>query len=414
MSTATLRLAAASAELPRRKPHVCFVAPYAWPVLSGDRNLKVVGGAEMQQCILGRLLAANGYRVSMITFDFGQPQGVVIDGIEVHKTFRLDEGVPVLRFVHPRLTSMWRALRRVDAEVYYQRSAAMWTAVLAEFCRRHARRSIYAGASDRDFELGQEQIRYARDRWLYRRGLQRVDRIVVQNPYQLASCRKHHGRDAILIPSCYVLPPEVGTGRGDAVFWVGSMHPHKRPEMLLALAERMPRQRFVMIGGPSIGGEARQPGCFEAIRSRAIKLPNVEFTGFLPPAEVEKRFDEARLLVSTSLYEGMPNVFLQAWARGVPTVATVEVGASVNTVFGTVEEGAGRIERLLGDRELWSRASADSRDYFRRNHSPEEVLGRYAQLLEELASSAQPAGRLPARGWRGARSRSARSRRSTT
>ena len=385
MSTATLRLAAASADVPRRKPHVCFVAPYAWPVLSGDRHLKVVGGAEMQQCILGRLLAAHGYQVSMITFDFGQPQDAVVDGITVHKTFRLDEGVPVLRFLHPRLTSMWRALGRVNAEVYYQRSAAMWTAVVAEFCRRHGRASIYAGASDRDFELGNEQIRYARDRWLYRRGLQRVDRVVVQNPYQLASCRKHHGRDAILIPSCYV-PPAEAASRGDAVFWVASMHPHKRPEWLLEIAARMPAQRFVMIGGPSIGGEALQPGAFESIRSRAARLPNVEFTGFLPPAEVEKRFDEARLLVSTSLYEGMPNVFLQAWARGVPAVATVEVGAPVNTMFTTVEEGAERIGRLLADRELWGRASADSRDYFRRNHSPEEVLARYAQLLEELAS----------------------------
>ena len=385
MSTATLRLAAASADVPRRKPHVCFVAPYAWPVLSGDRNLKVVGGAEMQQCILGRLLAAHGYRVSMITFDFGQPQDAVVDGITVHKTFRLDEGVPVLRFLHPRLTSMWRALGRVNAEVYYQRSAAMWTAVVAEFCRRHGRASVYAGASDRDFETGNEQIRFARDRWLFRRGLQHVDRVVVQNPYQLATCRKNHGRDAILIPSCYVPPAQAGS-RGDAVFWVASMHPHKRPEWLLEIAARMPAQRFVMIGGPSIGGEALQPGAFESIRARAARLPNVEFTGFLPPAEVEKRFDEARLLVSTSLYEGMPNVFLQAWARGVPAVATVEVGAPVNTVFRTVEEGAARIARLLEDRELWSRASADSLNYFRRNHSPEEVLARYAQLLEELAS----------------------------
>src|SRR2546430_13279428 len=57
--------------------------------------------------------------------------------------------------------------------VYYQRSSAMWTGVIAEFCRRYAKRAIYAGASDRDFDIGQEQIVLARDRWLYRRGLAR-------------------------------------------------------------------------------------------------------------------------------------------------------------------------------------------------------------------------------------------------
>jgi|SRR5438105_5266784 len=385
MSTATLRVVPASAELPRRKPHVCFVAPYAWPVLSGDPNLKVVGGAEVQQCIVARLLAANGYRVSMMTFDYGQAHPAMVDGVRVYRTFRENAGIPVFRFLHPRLTTMWRVLEEVDAEVYYQRSSAVWTGVVAEFCRRHGKRSVYAGASDRDFEIGQEQITHARDKWLYRRGLARVDRIVVQNPYQLASCRRNHGREAVLIPSCYVLPPDAKPGKGSDVLWVGTIHGYKRPDWLLDIAARLPHRRFVIVGGPSVGGERGSAGYFEAIRDRAARLPNVEFTGFLPLGEVERRFDGARVLVSTSVYEGMPNVFLQAWARGVPTVATVDVGAPVNTVFADVEEGARRIERLFTDEALWARASVDSLEYFRRNHCAAEVLARYARLFAELA-----------------------------
>jgi glycosyltransferase involved in cell wall biosynthesis len=388
MSSAALRVVAPSAELPRVRPHVCFVAPYAWPVLARDPSIKVVGGAEVQQCVIGRLLAAHGYRVSMITFDFGQRDRTVIDGIEVFRSFRVDAGIRVLRFVHPRLTTMWRVLREVDAEIYYQRSAAMWTAVVARFCRGHGKRSIYAAASDSDFLPGQEQIRLGRDRWLFRHGLARVDRVVVQNPYQLASCRKHHARDATLVPSCYQLPEGArrASSANELVLWVGSLHHHKRPDWLLDIAERLPHRRFVLIGGPSVGGETVKPGFYDAMRRRAASLPNVEFTGFLPLAEVERRFDAARVLVNTSLYEGMPNVFLQAWARGVPTVATVDVGAPVNTVFGEVAEGAAKVERLLADAALWSRASDDSVDYYRRNHCVEEVLGRYARLFAELAA----------------------------
>lgn len=388
MSSAPLRVVAAHDELPGRKPHVCFVAPYAWPVLSADPALKVIGGAEVQQCILARLLAARGHRVSMVSFDFGQPDRAVRDGVQVHKAFAERAGIPVLRFLHPRLTTMWRVLREVDADIYYQRSAAMWTEVVAQFCRRHGKRSVYAGASDRDFEAGQEQIRYARDRWLFRRGVAHVDRVVVQNPYQLAACRKNHRRDAIVIPSCYQLPAGArrASPANELVLWAGSMHYYKRPDWLLEIAERLPHRRFVLVGGPSLGGEARRPGFYEAMRRRAGRVPNVEFTGFLPLAELERRFDAARVLVSTSVYEGMPNVFLQAWARGVPTVASIDVGAPVNTVFQDVAEGAARLERLLADEALWSRASADSVDYFRRNHSPEEVLGRYARLFAELAA----------------------------
>jgi len=54
-------------------------------------------------------------------------------------------------------------------------------------------------------------------------------------------------------------------------------------------------------------------------------------------------------------------------------------------VFNDVEEGAQRLERLLADEALWSRASADSLEFFQRNHSSEEVLARYARLFAELA-----------------------------
>src|SRR3954469_19262265 len=399
MPRATLRQVPLAAQEPvppratsaKRKAHICFVAPYAWPVLSRDPNIQVVGGAEVQQCILARLLAAGGYRVSMICFDYGQPSPTLVDGVTVYKSFRPDAGVPVLRFVHPRLTTMWKVLREVDADVYYQRSSAMWTGVIAEFCRRNGKRSIYAGASDRDFEIGQEQIVHARDKWLYRHGLARVDRIVAQNPYQIDSCRKNHQRQAVLIPSCYQLPPDAKSGKGlgaaDRVLWVGTIHGYKRPEMFLDIAERLPERRFVMVGGPSVGGERLKAGYFEEIRERAARLPNVEFTGFLPLAQVEPWFDRARVLVSTSVYEGMPNTFMQAWARGIPTVASVDVGAPVHRVFADTAGGAAEIEALFGDESRYSAASAACREYFERNHSPRGVLAKYAGLFEGLAAA---------------------------
>ena len=365
----------------RERPHLCFVAPHIWPVFSRDPQLKVVGGAEVQQSILARLLAREGYRVSIVTFDYGQPRRIELDGVTVHKTCRPGEGVPVLRFLHPRLTTLWRALKEVDADAYYQRSASMLTGVIAEFCRRYGKRSIYAGASDLDFIPGNPQIRFARDRWLYEHGLRTVDRIVAQNRTQFDTCRAHYGREALLIPSCYESPAGASRRDGDLILWAATVTAHKRPELLLELARRLPQRRFVLVGGPAIQA---QPDYFDGIRAAAAELPNVQMLGFLPLAEVEPWFDRARVFVNTSHYEGMPNTFLQAWARGIPTVAAVDVGAGCYPVFTDLERGAHEIERLFSDEGHWQRSSARCLEYFQANHSTGQALAHYRRLLTEL------------------------------
>jgi glycosyltransferase involved in cell wall biosynthesis len=370
-----MREGAAVRGRPARMLSVCFVAPHAWPVLSGERSIAVVGGAEVQQAILARLFAGRGYRVCMVALDFGQPAQTSIDGVEVHRIFRMDDGVPLMRFVHPRLTSMWRALRAVDADIYYYRSAAMWVGVLAEFCRRYGRRLVYAGASDKDFDPDQGgQIRYARDRWLFRRGVARADAIVAQNERQRRACLQTYGRDAVIIPSCYA-PPAPRAQREDIVLWVGTMHENKRPELLLELAQKLPHRRFVMIGGP--GADA---AFYEETRRLAAAVSNVEFKGFLPLAEAETWFDRARVFVNTSLYEGMPNTFLQAWARGVPTVATVDVGAAVHRVAPDVEALAAGVEEAFAN----PARGAACREHFERSHSSAHVFERYDELFRTL------------------------------
>jgi glycosyltransferase involved in cell wall biosynthesis len=358
--------------------HLCFVAPRAWPVLSGDPAIPIVGGAEVQQSLLARLFAAHGHRVSMICLDYGQPQRARVDGVEVVKICRMGAGLPVLRFLHPRLTSMWRALREVGADIYYCRAASMWVGVLAEFCRRNGRRSIYAGASNKDFvpDAG-GQLAYARDRWLYRRGLAQVDAIVAQNEEQRASLRATHGRDAVVIPSYYEPPAQRDcAARADRVLWVGMVHENKRPELFLELAARLPHLRFVMVGGPRPGAQA----FYDHIRTKAQSLNNLEMTGFLPLAQVEPWFDRARVLVNTSTYEGMPNTFLQAWARGVPTVATVDVGVPVHRVAPDLNDLALQVQSAFNNPELGARC----REHFERNHSASHVLARYEEVFASL------------------------------
>lgn len=381
-------LAAVDTKKPRKSlPHLCFVAPAAWPVFSGSRDIDVVGGAEVQQSILARLFVRAGYRVSMICLDYGQPPRVDVDGVTVLSTHAPSAGLPGVRFVHPRLTSFWRAMREADADIYYQRAAGMLTGVVAAFCRHYGRHSIYAGASDPDFVPGRQDIRYARDRWLFERGLAWADRLVVQNPSQQQNAREHYGRDSVLIPSCYELPSDARPRPGTTVLWVGVMRPGKRPELFLELARRLPEFSFVMVGGS--GGDPGDSAYFDYLRRTAQSLPNVRFTGFLPLDRVEPHFDRAAVLVNTSTHEGMPNTFLQAWARGIPTTAFIDTGARlagrpVYPVVANIDEMTAEVYRLMTDDIHRTRVSAACRNHFAVTHSPASVLAQYERLFAEL------------------------------
>lgn len=368
----------------RAKPHVCFVAPTTWPVLAGDTSIRVVGGAEVQQSMIAPGLARRGWRVSMICLDYGQPDAAEVRGVVVHKIHKPDAGLPVLRFVHPRLTSLWSALKRIDADVYYQRTAAVATAYVAQFCRMNARRSVYAGASDVDFVPGEEDIRFARDRRIFQWGLKRVDEVIVQNAAQRASLAAHYGREGALIPSCYAPPAGARCDRAGYVLWTATVRPSKRPEILIEMARRLPQHRFVMIGGSDPGRRAEE--YVRSVAAAAATVPNLEVRGFVPFAEAERAFDGARVVLNTSLYEGFPNTFLQAWSRGIPTLAFIDTGSRrggepAYEVAADLEDAVARLERLMGDDRHWAAASLRAAAHFRDSHSIDAVLDQYERVL---------------------------------
>ena len=373
----------------RRLPHVCFAAPNAYPILADRSELEFAGGAEVQQVLIARELVKRGYTVSMVCRDFGQPSPVRIDDIEVFVAFARDKGIPGLRFIWPRLWGIWRALRRANADVYYQRTAGFLTGIVALFCYIYGRKSIFAGASVPDFLRPTPRIGFWRDRWLYERGVIHVDKVLAQSEEQARLCHANYGRDAAVIPNCYPLPEIIDPDeRDNYVLWVSMIRKLKRPGLFLDLAEALPEYRFVMIGGAARGEER----LYDEVASRAGKLGNVDFVGFVPHSSVERYFKDAGVLVNTSESEGFPNTFLQAWAHQVPTVSFVdssaglangkELGIRVERMRMTIEQ----VSRIMSDTSLRSSLGQTARTYVQETHAPDVVIGMYEALIRELAS----------------------------
>jgi glycosyltransferase involved in cell wall biosynthesis len=347
-------------------------------MLVDDTGIQFAGGAELQQVMIARGLVKRGYSVSMICMDFGQDNEIVIDGITVHRALKPKSGIPVLRFIWPRLTSIWRCMKRANADIYCHRSASMLTGVMAFFCRLHGRKSVFAVA-------GENKIRISRDRWLFEYGIRRVDRIVVQNRAQQQEIEAELGRRSFLIPNCYETIASRESSSHQNILWVGTIRQVKRPELFLRLAEALPAFSFTMIGGPS----EQERRLFSEMKAKAETLANVTFSGFVPYSEVAQYFVNATVFVNTSDREGFPNTFLQAWGCGVPTVSFVDSGAQIDGkpighVVDSIEEMIKITEELLLNESIRIRHGAICREYVEANHAPDVVLNLYAELFDSM------------------------------
>ena len=323
----------------------------------------------------------------MVCLDYGQENNCVIDGVRVIKAHKPDEGIPVLRFIHPRATSLWSAMKKARADIYYQRCAGMYTGLVALFCKTHKKKMIYSIAHDTDLMPGKELLKYQRDKITYRWGLKQADVIIAQTPEQQRLCRENLGRDSLYIKSCYEPPRDSPQKKKTDVLWVSTIRPFKQPEFFIQLARKLPEYRFMMVGGPA-SSKIDDP-YFMQISELAKSLPNLVFVGFVPYAEIDKYFDQASLFVNTSKSEGFPNTFLQSWARGIPSVSFFDMhaeydGKKIGVVVDNLDEMTFRIQYLLKNEIELHNIGELGKKYTKENHSPQKITSVYEHIFRSL------------------------------
>lgn len=366
---------------------ICFVSQNIYPCLSETIGIQSIGGAELQQkYISASLRDQGGYEVSVVSMDHGQHDGEICNGIRIFKSFKPEEGIFGIRFFYPRLLKTWKAIKRADADIYYTRCADFIVGILALFCKIYGRKLIYAAAHDTDFVPHEVRLPTARDRVLYKYGLRHADVIIVQSNQQKTLLWENFRLNAAVIPNvCPFDTKELDCSQRKYILWVSTIRDWKRPEQFLRLAELFPHEQFVMIGGRAYEDSGR---LYDETRNMAETLGNLRFMGFQPFHVTETYFDQCKVFVNTSKYEGFPNTFLQAWRRGTPVISYVDPDNVIKThrlgrVIGSEREFCVALSDLIRP------SSCDSgkiRNYFAENHSS-KILDQYVLLAQELSEA---------------------------
>ncbi|MEM8496419.1 MAG: glycosyltransferase family 4 protein [Pseudomonadota bacterium] len=364
---------------------ICFIGPDNYPVLNPEVTGHFFGGESIQQVILAKAFVKLGYEVSTIVYDYGQPQGEEIDGVTVWKTFDKDEGLPGVRFFYPRMTSIFSAMAKADADVYFQSCAGVYTGYAAAYCKLYKRQFVFRLASDSDCVPEELLIQYARDKKIYEYGLKRAHIVSAQSEYQQTLLKRHYNLDSVVVDMAVDEPSSVDVNVEpiDAL-WVANIRECKRPDVMLQLARRLPALNFVMIGGPM----EEEAQLYTEVTELAKAASNVEFLGAVPYHQIGSFFRRARMFVNTSDIEGFPNTFLQAWVCGKPVVSFFDPDETIKqyklgSAVSDLDAMAAAIPQLLGDEEAMERIDHDAKRYVEQKNGVQTIARIYRDMIEK-------------------------------
>lgn len=352
---------------------VCFVAENAYPVFA-SRSQRAFGGMETQAwafaCGLQQLHCCDVSFAVSTPYQFRSEihSGIVVwnrpaffESLrrDVARNCRISHSWPFVQMQSWSNSLIWKLpllvlskpFRASDREQqsivrFYSRlpvdtivayGVSSLTTLILEAARAAGKRTILSCASNDDLRAEYRSVpgyvnAYGERADVLYRGLQSADQIIVQTTYQQELASRNLGLQSVVVPNpidevwtnwaqespellkdLFIVHPEL---EGPFVLWTGRTERfHKRPAMAFEVARNLPHRQFVMVlneTDPRYAAELKQE-CPGNVLILPI-MPHSRFVALLSRAT-------AFLSTGSGLYEGFPNVFLQAGVLGVPVVS---------------------------------------------------------------------------------------------
>lgn len=275
-------------------------------IFLGIKSPDGIGGAEMQLAYWAYLLAKED---EFTVFSFGR--SIRLQNRNIH-------GVNFLFYPWVRYVStLWKFIRKIhylivkpDLVIIRDRRE------LEYFLKIRYQNTIIVFMLASDVGLNQENS-------LLIGHLNRVDKIIVQNSFQMSFLQKikldYKAKllRSLFVPELFGQTKLLETEEFDYIF-IGNLRKVKRPELYLKLARQLPQYKFALIGNISEVIYKDQINTLLLQRSK-----NLKYFGSLEMTDVISILKKSKVLVLTSLKEGYPNAYVQARHYGKGIVGTV-------------------------------------------------------------------------------------------
>ena len=377
---------------------ICFISPYAYPLLVPKG--RGPGGAERQFLLFALGLAAKGWDISFITEKPSNEFEGLKPRLPVYTCSFSYLGGSNLRIPLDWL-SLLIAMKKADSTYYVLKVPGHLLAPMSFFCKFFRRNLVFWSQMNYDANPSIRGSSYLVG-LLHDYGIRNSDLVIAQTTDQKENFKINCAINASIVPSiCSTISSEASKefseykqkGKRIDVLWVGNSTVKKRYEVVLELAKLMPHIHFGM--AMNMADSDR----YKEAEKKCLLIDNIKFFGMLPPIQMEQIFPLTKIFLNTSTQEGFPNTYLQSWMNGIPTltlnidpdniISTYNLGKIIgnhNTskVFDYYTLAImlkNPIEELLVNLKLRKIMGENARKYVLTKHTPEIVVSKLEKIL---------------------------------
>ncbi len=359
---------------------ICFISFNSYPLFE-NKSTKYFGGAELQISLIVKELSKDRqFDVNLIVGDFGQKQVIKKGRIKIYKAF--EKNCFNLRGVF----NFINLLRRIEADIYVERTMNPKVGLVALFCRLSKKKFIYMLAHDWDCKTDHYLYLGRFGRLLFNYGIKQADLIIAQTKTQQKKLKSNFGLKSQVMPSVAQNCRLRKNTQRKFVLWVGRADYWKQPIKLIELAKALPHENFVMICRKGMDSNL-----FNQVKNLAEKQKNIKFFSAVPIEEILSYFARAKVLVNTSLAEGFSNTFIQAGSALTPVLSLIvnpddyinrfKCGRVVNNNHDQLIK---QCRIILKNQKLAEKMGKNHYEYMRKHHSLENINIFKQTICEKL------------------------------
>ena len=361
-----------------KKIKVAFVCTKAYPLFN-PKCEATFGGSEVQIAFLSKELAKDkNYDVYLLTGDFGQENKEEYSKVKVHKTYSLKKSV--FNYLKAPF-KLYFKLKKVNPDVIIQRAHGPETGICTFYSKLNKKKFIYSIAHDKDVTGLNSKGIFGK---IFDYGIKNADFYIAQSHFQEKKLRKYLNKNinSQVIKSGYKIS-EKNSKNKKYVLWVGRYIDWKRPELYLELAQKIPKEKFLLIMPK--GSDLKK---WKEIVDKTKKMKNIKFIEKVPFHKIQTYFDKAKLFINTSVYEGFPNTFIQSCLGQTPIISLNVNPDNVltkNKLGLNSEDNFDKLvnntKQILENKELHKKFSKNTLKYAKKEHDITKIIEKWKKII---------------------------------